>query len=190
MSTHILQVNSSIFGNQGQSSQLSNTLLEKIQTQHPEATLTTRDVTADNIPHFTMDTITAIGEGQAELADKLIAEVQAADILIISAPMYNFSIPSTLKAWFDHIARAQVTFKYTDTGPVGLLTGKKVYVITTRGGMHKDTNRDAVVPFMQTILNFVGLSDVEYIYAEGLSMTDKKAVAVTQAQAEIEALAV
>lgn len=186
MSTHILQVDSSILGDQGQSSQLSSQLVAALQKRYPKVTVTHRDVTGDPVPHFTLETVQAIAAGKAELADRLIAEIQAADTIVLSAPMYNFAIPSTLKAWFDHIARAQVTFKYTENGPEGLLTGKKVYVITTRGGLHKDTKNDGVVPYLQTILGFVGLTDVEYIYAEGLSMGDKKVEALALAQADIE----
>ena len=186
MSTHILQVDSSVFGNEGQSSQLSSQLVVELQKGYPKATLTYRDVTSDTVPHYTLATIQAVTAGKAKLADTLIAEVQAADIIVLSAPMYNFAIPSTLKAWFDHIARAQVTFKYTANGPEGLLVGKKVYVITTRGGLHKDTKNDGVVPYLQTILGFVGLTDVEYIYVEGLSMEGKKVEALAQAQRAIE----
>ena len=190
MSTHILQVDSSVLGDQGQSSQLSSQLVTTLQKHYPNATLTHRDVTADAIPHFTLETIQAIAAGKAKLADTLIEEVQAADIIVLSAPMYNFAIPSTLKAWFDHIARAQVTFTYTENGPQGLLTGKKVYVITTRGGLHKDTKNDGVVPYLQTILGFVGLTDVEYIYVEGLSMSNKKEESLALAQSIIEQIAV
>jgi len=193
MSTHILQIDSSVFGDQGQSSQLAAKLAEKLalkaRQQQSETTLTHRDIAAEQLPHFTLDTIEAIAAGQATLADALIAEVQAADVLVISAPMYNFGIPSTLKAWLDHITRVQVTFKYTPTGPVGLLAGKKVYVITTRGGLHKNTPNDAVVPYLKIILGFVGLNDVEFIYAEGLAMTDHKEQSLHKAKADIASFA-
>jgi len=188
MSAHILQIDSSVFGAHGQSSQLAGRLVEKLREQHSGATLTHRDVTTENIPHYTLEAIQAVATGEAELADALISEVQAADIVVICAPMYNFSIPSTLKAWLDHITRVQVTFKYAEAGPVGLLTGKKTYVVTTRGGLHKDKPHDAVVPYLKTILGFIGLSDVEFIYAEGLAMSAHKDQAVAKAQAEIAAL--
>ncbi|MFT4631276.1 MAG: FMN-dependent NADH-azoreductase [Candidatus Pseudothioglobus sp.] len=188
MSKHILQIDSSVFGARGQSSQLAAGLVEKLRGQCSDATLTHRDVTAEQIPHFTLDTIQAIAKGEAELADALISEVQRADILVISAPMYNFSIPTALKAWLDHITRAQTTFTYVQSGPVGLLTGKKVFVVATRGGFHKDKPEDAVVPYLKTILSFIGLSDVEFIYAEGLAMTDHKDQGLVNARADISAL--
>jgi FMN-dependent NADH-azoreductase len=106
-------------------------------------------------------------------ADELIDEVIAADTLIIALPMYNFTIPSLLKAWVDHIARAGLTFKYTDTGPVGLLQGKKAYLVSALGGQHEAGVSDFMRPYMRVIMNFIGISDVEFISAEGLNMGDE-----------------
>ena len=119
------------------------------------------------------------------LDDALIAQVQAADVIVIGAPMYNFGITVQLKSWFDAIARANVTFKYTENGPVGLLTGKKVYVGLSRGGLHRDSANDSQVPYLNTMFGFLGLTDVQYVYSEGMGM-GPEAVAKAQAQADAE----
>ncbi len=173
MSHNVLYVESSIFGAQGVSSQLAADLLQQLRSQSPDVVVTERQLRSDTIPHFDASTIGAITEGKATLADELIAEVQAADTLIIGAPMYNFGVPTQLKAWFDHIARAGVTFRYTANGAEGLLKNKRAYVITSRGGIHKDSVSDAEVPFLRNILGFVGITDVTFIYAEGLNMGDE-----------------
>ena len=102
-------------------------------------------------------------------SDALIAELKAADVVVLGLPMYNFSIPSQLKAWFDHVARAGVTFRYTDKGPVGLLKGKKAYVFATRGGLYAGTANDTQTPYLRQFLGFLGISEVEVTYAEGLA---------------------
>jgi FMN-dependent NADH-azoreductase len=102
--------------------------------------------------------------------DTLIAEIQAADAVVIGVPMYNFGVPAQLKNWIDAIARAQVTFRYTAQGPEGLLKGKKVYVVLARGGLYRDTPNDTQMPYLQNVLGFLGMTDVQFIYAEGLAM--------------------
>jgi FMN-dependent NADH-azoreductase len=104
------------------------------------------------------------------LSNELVAELKAADRVVIAAPMYNFHIPVQLKAWIDLICRAGVTFRYTEQGPEGLLKGKKAVVITTRGGQHKGSSRDLIAPYMETVLGFLGITDVKFVYAEGLNM--------------------
>lgn len=184
MSKQILHIQSSIFGDNGVSSGLAEKLVTKLQKQYA-ASVTYRDVSNGDIPHFDMSTISAIGEGKAELADTLIKEVQDADIIVVAAPMYNFAVPSQLKSWIDHIARAGVTFKYTDTGPVGLLTGKKVYVTGARGGFHKGQPSELDTPYLKTVFGFLGLSDVEFVYAEGVNMggeTRNQSIAAAESQ--------
>jgi len=100
----------------------------------------------------------------------LIAEIQAADVVVLGVPMYNFGVPAQLKNWIDAIARARVTFHYTDKGPEGLLKGKKVYVALTRGGQYRNTPADTQVPYLKTVLAFLGMTDVQFMYAEGLAM--------------------
>lgn len=104
------------------------------------------------------------------MARGLVAELRAADVLVLGVPMYNFGIPSTLKAYFDRLARAGVTFKYTETGPVGLLTGKKAYVLAARGGMYQGTPKDSQTAYLKDFLSFIGIDDVTFVYAEGLNM--------------------
>lgn len=171
MSKRVLHIDSSIFVSNGVSHQLGQKLIAGLRAVLPNIDVTHRDLGIDSIPHFTAQTMADIGEGKAELADQLIAELQTADILVLGAPMYNFTIPSVLKAWFDHVARAGTTFEYTDSGPVGLLRDKKVIVLTSRGGIHRDGPSDHVVPYLTTILGFLGLTDIDYIYAEGLNMS-------------------
>lgn len=188
MSTQILHIDSSLFGEHGVSSQLSAYLKERLLEVYDDPQVIHHSLSAESIPHFNMQTIVNIGDGKAELADRFIREVQVADVLIISAPMYNFAVPSQLKAWFDHIARAGITFKYTDKGPVGLLGNKKVYVVTTRGGVHKGKQSDTETSWLQTMLGFLGLHDVEFIYAEALNMSDNKESSIEKAQAHIDEL--
>jgi FMN-dependent NADH-azoreductase len=109
---------------------------------------------------------------------------------VLGLPTYNFGLPSTLKAYFDHIGRAGVTFKYTEKGPVGLLTGKKVYVFAARGGMYAGTPNETQTPYIRTFLSFIGLSDIEFVYAEGLAISEaSKASGIARAQAAVDALA-
>src|SRR5262249_21329468 len=105
-------------------------------------------------------------------SDSLIEELRRADAIVLGLPMYNFGVPSQLKAWFDHVARAGVTFRYTATGPVGLLTGKKAYVLATRGGHYAATGTDHETPYLRQFLGFLGITDVQFIYAEGLAISD------------------
>jgi FMN-dependent NADH-azoreductase len=107
------------------------------------------------------------------LSNALIEELQAADVIVLAVPMYNFTVPSTVKSWIDYVARAGITFQYTESGPVGLLKGKKVYAVLTSGGYYQDTEKDSVTPFLKTIFNFFGLDDVEFIHAEGLNISDE-----------------
>jgi FMN-dependent NADH-azoreductase len=183
---NLLQINSSLFGDQGNSSQLTQAFVQHWLSQHPHSQVTLRNLAAEVVPHLDAMRITALSsaaetrtaEQQAVLdySNQLIAEIEKADAIVLGVPLYNFGVPSTLKAYFDHIARAGVTFKYTETGPVGLLSNKPVYVIAARGGIHKGLESDSQTQFLTTILNFLGLNDVHFIYAEGLSMSQKDQV--------------
>lgn len=195
MST-LLQINSSLFGENGNSSQLSQEFVASWQAQHPTSEIIVRDFAKEDVPHLNAERVQALftpaekrtAEQQAvvDYSDKLIAEIQKADAVVIGVPLYNFGVPSTLKAYFDHIARAGVTFKYTETGPVGLLTDKPVYVIATRGGVHKGQPSDSQTQFLTTLLNFLGLKNIHFIYAEGLNMGAQKDSALTQAKEAIQ----
>lgn len=185
----LLQIDSSIFGAGGQSSKLSKALVEGLKQDNEQLEVVHRDLSTTELPHFDSSTIGQISEGKAELADALIEELKQADTVVIGAPMYNFAVPTQLKAWFDHITRAGVTFKYTEQGPVGLLGKKKVIVITTSGGQHAGSSRDAVEPWLRTILNFIGLDqDLHFIRAEGLAQSALKDAAQEKARAEIDEL--
>jgi len=124
-----------------------------------------------------------------EHSDALIDELRRADAIVLGLPMYNFGLPSTLKAYFDHVARAGVTFRYTEKGAVGLLTGKKVYVFSARGGLYAGTSRDTQTPYVRDILAFLGMDDIEFIYAEGLAISEaSKQQGIARAHAEINQL--
>ena len=181
---NILQINSSAraFANgQGsQSTRLANELVETLRAGDADATVTLRDLGAN--PHPALDEATlgalftpadARTPGQharVALDQALIDEVKAADVIVIGVPMINFGISSQLKNWIDAIAKAGVTFKYTATGPVGLIEGKKVYAVLTRGGVYRDQPHDTQVPYLRQTLGFLGIKDIEFIYAEGLNM--------------------
>jgi FMN-dependent NADH-azoreductase len=180
----LLQINSSVFGDNGQSSQLNQQLVQEWLDKNPEGKVVKRDLTQDVIPHLDSTRVSAFftpadkrsAEQQTivDYSDALINEIQQTDAIVIGAPMYNFSIPSQLKSYLDHLARAGVTFKYTKAGPIGLLDNKPVYIVTTRGGVHKNLPSDSLTGFLKTFLNFIGLNDLHFIYAEGLSISQKK----------------
>lgn len=194
----LLYVKSSIFGDQGQSSQLGQTLIEQWKAQNPGGEVVLRDLSADVLPHIDGARFGAFltpgearnAEQQAivELSDSLIDEVRQADMLVIGVPMYNFGVPSQLKVWFDHLARAGVTFRYTETGAEGLLEDKPVVLLATRGGMYKNAGLDFQIPYVKQFLAFIGLSDSRVIYAEGLAMGDElRDQTLTEARQELSA---
>ena len=193
---NVLAITSSIFGEHGESSKLVERLVKRFEAQG--AKIARRNVT-QNIPHVDAARFKALTSPADQLDDAqrsvvafsnaLIAELQAADTIILAAPMYNFSIPSQLKSYFDHVARAGITFKYTEQGPVGLLQNKKVYVMTSRGGFYKDTPNDLETPYLKNLLGFLGLTNLEIIYVEGIGISaEQKAQAVKAAEAEVDAL--
>ncbi|MGF1773670.1 FMN-dependent NADH-azoreductase [Vibrio wakamikoensis] len=177
--SNTLVLKSSILGDYSQSNQIIAQAIEG------KPNVTTRDLAAEPVPVLDMAVATALRSAGddlsdelkqiVELSDSLITELKQADTVVIAAPMYNFMIPTQLKNYFDLIARAGVTFKYTETGPVGLIDNKKVVVLTTRGGIHKDTQRDSMHDYLATILGFLGMTDVEFVYAEALNMGDEPA---------------
>lgn len=179
----LLQINSSLFGDNGNSSQLAQEFVQQWSAQHPGGEVILRDLAKEAVPHLDAARVQALFTPEAErtaeqqavvaYSDQIIAEIQKADAIVIGVPLYNFGVPSTLKAYFDHIARAGVTFKYTETGPVGLLNDKPVYIIAARGGVHKGQVSDTQSQFLTNFLGFIGLKDVHFIYAEGLNMGQK-----------------
>ena len=180
MST-LLQINASLAGAQGQSSRLADRFVGEWIAKHPGGHVVKRDLAADPVPHLTAERFqaflsqpearTAEQRAATEYSDALIEELKNADTLVFAVPMYNFSVPSTLRSYFDHIARAGVTFRYTATGPEGLLKGKKAYVFITRGGIYSN-GVETQTPYLKQFLGFIGITDVQFVYAEGLSMGD------------------
>jgi FMN-dependent NADH-azoreductase len=191
----ILQLNASILSGNGESTRLANEFVAQLDADE----VIVRDLANEPVPHLTAERFgaflskpeTRTAEQKAVLAysDKLIDEVRRADVLVLGLPMYNFGVPSQLKAWFDHIARAGVTFKYTEKGPVGLLTGKKAYVFATRGGYYAGTPKDTQTPYVRDFLAFLGITDVEFVYAEGLAIGDAvKTASLAKARIDSEKL--
>ena len=196
---NILQINASARGNDSNSSQLANAVVQKIQALNASAELHVRDLNQNPHPHLDGHALKALftaadqrSESERDrvaLDDELIAQIQAADVLVLGVPMYNFGIPAQLKSWFDAIARAGVTFRYTEQGPQGLLKNKKVYVTLARGGIYRDTPNDTQVAYLKMMLGFLGMTDIEWIYAEGLAMGAEAAdKAMQSAHAQIQAL--
>lgn len=183
--TKILHINSSVRSADSISRKVTREFLNKWQTREPNAVIVERDLAANPLPHLTEQTLGAFFTPAdkrtpeqvqiAKLSESLVQELFDADIIVIGAPMYNFSITSGLKAWVDHVARAGVTFKYGENGPVGLLTGKKVYIFTTSGGVYSQgpaAVMDFAGTYLRAVLGFIGLADVKVIYSEGLAMGD------------------
>lgn len=177
---NILQINSSSRPDASHSARLASAIVERVQSSQGKGQVTVRDLGRTPVAELDEAALQALftpaeqrTAEQAErvaIDDALIAEIQAADVVVLGVPMYNFGVPAQLKNWIDAIARARVTFTYTEKGPVGLLTGKKVYVALTRGGRYRNTPADTQVPYLKTVLAFLGMSDVQFVYAEGLAM--------------------
>src|SRR6478609_3132947 len=194
---NILQINSSARRDASHSTRLANRIVQRLRDTDPDATLTVRDL--NDAPHPVLDEaalgalFTAADQRTPEQAarvaqdDALIAEVQAADVVVVGVPMYNFGVPAALKNWIDAISRAGVTFRYTANGPEGLLKGKKVYVALTRGGKYRNTPSDTQVPYLTTVLSFLGRDDIRFVCAEGLGMgAESEQSAIASAYEEIE----
>ena len=195
----ILQINSSVRGAASESTRVASNIVARLTAANPSARVTVRDLGAN--PHPVLDgaalgaLFTPADQRSADQAarvaqdDALIAEAQAADVIVIGAPMYNFSMPIQLKAWFDAVARAGVTFRYTETGPEGLLKNKKVYVATARGGIYP-LDADPQVPQIRMLLNFLGMTENQFIYSAGLAMGPELAAkGQADADAAVAALA-
>ncbi|MEZ9304403.1 FMN-dependent NADH-azoreductase [Vibrio breoganii] len=187
----ILVLKSSLLGDNSQSNQLINKVIEGKE-------VIIRDLAANPVPLLDLNVMTAINSPVDTLteelkpiqllSDELIAELKSAESVIIGAPMYNFSVPTQLKNYFDIMARAGVTFQYTEQGPKGLIGDREVVVVTTRGGIHKDQTSDTIAPYLTSILEFFGITNVKFVYAEGLNMGDD--MANESRSAALEALSV
>jgi FMN-dependent NADH-azoreductase len=178
----ILYISSSPRGSASYSSQVAARVIRELQQVNPQTTVTIRDLAHDPLPHvdddFVAATRSADGPGTEkqrailEQSDALVAELLAADIIVIAAPMINFSVATTLKSWFDYIARAGRTFSYSEAGPKGLVTGKRVIVVSASGGIYSGDNAafDFQVPWLRNMLGFLGMTDVEVIRIEGTAL--------------------
>jgi FMN-dependent NADH-azoreductase len=193
----LLQLKTSIFGEAGQSSRLADAFVARQLAAAPGTAVIVRDLAREPVPHLTAERFAAFlaspeartpeQRAVAAYSDRLIDELRRADTIALGLPMYNFGVPSMLKAYFDHVARAGVTFRYTDRGPVGLLTGKKAWVFATRGGRYAGTPQDLQTTYVRSFLAFLGITDVEFVYAEGLAVSDAtRTAALAAARNEIE----
>ena len=182
------------------SRQLTQQFISQWQATHPTDQVTVRDLALHPVPHLDANLLggwmkpeaqrSADEHASLKRSDELTDELLAADVLVLAAPMYNFAIPSTLKAWLDHVLRAGVTFKYTETGPQGLLTGKKAYVLTARGGLYAGSTSDHQEPYLRQVMAFVGIHDVTFIHAEGMNLGgDFQEKGLNQAKARLSAIA-
>jgi FMN-dependent NADH-azoreductase len=198
--TNLLVLNSSLSGDASVSNLLVEQVVAQVLAAAPKTRVVRRDLAAGDVPHLTPETVAGVraqavtpAETEARaLSDQLIAELRAADLIVIGAPMYNFSIPSTLKAWFDHVLRAGATFSYSEAGPKGLLEGKRVIVVEARGGLYSEGPAQAAdfqEAYLRHLLGFIGLTDVTFIRAEKIGYgADAREAAIFGARAEIGAL--
>lgn len=195
---NILQLNTSARTRDSVSTRLADEVVATLQAARPGATLQLRDLSSRPHPGLDEAALQALftpadarspaQAARVALDDELIAELKAADILVLAVPMYNFGVSGQMKNWIDAVARAGVTFRYTERGPEGLVTGKKVIVVLTRGGRYRDTAADSQVPYLKTTLGFLGMTDLQFVYAEGLAMgPEAEGQALATAHREIEA---
>ena len=192
--SNVLVLKSSILADNSQSNKLADYAIEKLQGNN----IVVRDLAQNQLPQFDTTAATAVrgepktGEEKQLLAlsDELVTELKTADVVVIGAPMYNLNIPTQLKAYFDFIARPRVTFQYTENGPQGLLKGKKAIVLAAFGGFHQNQSTDLVTAYIKTILGFIGITDVQFVYSEGIGLgADSIAKAQAHAKAEIDKIA-
>ncbi|AWY39274.1 FMN-dependent NADH-azoreductase [Pseudomonas putida] len=180
----LLHIDSSILGDNSASRQLSGEVVKAWQAAEPSAVVTYRDLAADAISHFSSTTLVAAGttaelrnaaqQHEADLSAQTLAEFLAADAVVIAAPMYNFTIPTQLKAWIDRIAVAGQTFRYTEAGPEGLCGGKKVVIVSTSGGIHAgQATGVAHEDYLKVLFGFIGITDIEFVRAHGLAYGDE-----------------
>lgn len=197
---NILVINSSAAGDDAASRVLVRNVVEALRREASRATVVERDVGREPIPHLTGEALGGIGRGDAQtpdarrtraLSDTLIAELRAADVIVIGAPMYNFGMPTTLRAWFDHVLRAGQTFTYSEAGPRGLLEGKRAIVVESRGGEYSSGPARAIdfqEPYLKHLLGFMGIDDVAFVRAEKMGFgPEARAAAIASAEAAIAA---
>ncbi|MDC9580797.1 FMN-dependent NADH-azoreductase [Xenorhabdus sp. PR6a] len=178
--SNVLVLKSSILAQYSQSNKLADYFIKTWLADHSESNITLRDLAENPVPVLDGELVNALRPSDTvlterqktvlSLSDALVTELKTHDVIVITAPMYNFTIPTQLKTYFDLIARAGVTFQYTEKGPEGLLKGKRAVILTSRGGIHKNSPTEVMTPYLRTFLGFIGISDVEFVFAEGLAM--------------------
>lgn len=196
--TRILAVTSSPRGDASNSTKLANAIVDRLLLRHADAEVIRRDLALEPIPHLDSSHLgafftppeqhTDVTRSAIKYSDEAIAQLAAADLIVIGAPMYNFGPPSTLKAWLDQISRAGITFRYTENGPVGLVTGKKVYLAVTTGGIYSEapgSNYDFLTPYIKHLLSFLGMSDISVIRGEGFALPHLQDEALGKAMVSI-----
>lgn len=198
--SRILVIESSARQQGSVSRELTRQFIAQWQQTHPADQVQLRDLAVEPVPHLDADLLggwlkpsdqQSSAEQQALLrSNRLTEELLAADVLVLAAPMYNFAIPSTLKAWLDHVLRAGLTFKYTETGPQGLLSGKRAFVLTARGGIYAGSTMDHQEPYLRQALGFIGIHQVEFVHAEGLNLgADSLEKGLSQAREQLARVA-
>ena len=197
---NLLHLDSSILGDSSASRQLSRTVVDAWQAASPEINVSYRDLASDALSHLSAASLVAGGppaelrdaaqKHEVELAEATLNQFLAADAIVIGAPMYNFTIPTQLKAWIDRIAVAGKTFAYDENGPKGLAGGKKVVIVSTAGGIHAgQASGQAHEAYLELVLRFLGISDIEIVRAEGLAYGEEpRANALNGALAQIDEL--
>jgi FMN-dependent NADH-azoreductase len=193
----VLVLKSSILGDNSVSTDLVDQFVAQLNDGNDGIEVSIRDLSLNPVPPLDQEKLTALMTDAAQrdarqqalvdYADRLITELQEADLLVIGAPMYNFTIPAGLKSWLDHVARAGVTFRYTENGPQGLLRNKQVVVVTSMGGHHLPGESDHLRPYLKTMLNFLGLEQISFVAAAGLNLGDgPRQQALQQAQQRLQ----
>ncbi|SSV51769.1 NAD(P)H-dependent oxidoreductase [Acinetobacter nosocomialis] len=191
----ILVLKSSIMGESSQTNRLIDVMLEHRKDQGLQDDITIRNLAEMNLPVLDLEIFQALRGTEnnnqdiqqiVALSDELIAELKSADLLVIGAPMYNLNVPTQLKNWFDLVARARQTFRYTETYPQGLVEGVKAVVVSSRGGIHVGQETEAVTPYLKAVLGLMGIHDVDFIYAEGLDMQAYRSNALDLASQQVK----
>jgi FMN-dependent NADH-azoreductase len=190
----LLVIKASLFGAAGQSSQMADAFTSRWRQAHPDGQVLCRDLAADPLPHLSAEAFagfqaqatdrTPVQQASVAMSDALIAELKQADAVVLALPMYNFTVPSTFNSWMDHVARAGVTFRYTESGPKGLLETGPLYVLCARGGRYSGTENDTQTRLIEMFFGMLGFVDIHFVYAEGLALGETPAAEAVQGAGE------
>lgn len=184
----LLHLDSSALGDNSVTRELSAAVVAQWQSSHPGLQVEYRDLDREPIPHLTGQSLAKVDAAEAEAAERTLQQFLDADVVVIGAPMYNFSVPSTLKAWIDRVAVAGRTFHYTENGPEGLAGGKQIVIVSGRGGIHTDAPSDFQEPYLRQVFAFLGVNEIEFVRAEGVAYSPQhRSDALAQAHATIKA---